>query len=82
MPLAVQATDFGKYERCIALSEAEHRPMMEQLFPQHLARVRFWRIEDLALEPPESAIAKIETEVCKLLGELCQPTSSPRITFR
>lgn len=70
MPAAVQIDDFQNHPHCIALSEIEHRPMMARMFPQFLSHVRFWKIEDLAWETPESAIARIECEVKNLLQEL------------
>lgn len=70
MPAAVHEEDFLRNDYCIALSETEHRPMMQALFPQHLSRVRFWQIEDLAWESPESATSRIEEQVVQLIQEL------------
>ncbi|HEU5126188.1 MAG TPA: low molecular weight phosphatase family protein [Verrucomicrobiae bacterium] len=70
MPAAVCADDFLNHRVCIALSETEHRPMMSKMFPQFLNRVRFWKVEDLAWETPDSALAKIEFEVKNLLQEI------------
>ncbi len=69
-PVAVKASDFSAYPRCIALSEQEHRPMMERLFPESISKVRFWQVEDLAWEKPENAIPKIEAAVRHLLEEI------------
>ena len=70
MPSAVQAHDFLNHEYVIALDETEHRPMMENLFPQFLSRVQFWQVQDLAWEPPERATARIERDVRSLLDKL------------
>ena len=70
MPAPVQTADFLNHRHCIALSETEHRPMMIKMFPRFLNRVRFWKVEDLAWETPEHAIAKIEFEVKNLLREI------------
>jgi protein-tyrosine phosphatase len=79
MPVAVRNEDFTQYDYCIALSETEHRPMMRTLFPQHVSRVRFWQIEDLAWEAPERAMAGVETEVSQLLKEIQQKSTTRRI---
>lgn len=70
MPAPVQIDDFVNHKHCIALSETEHRPMMNKMFPEFLSRVRFWKVEDLAWETPENALLQIEKEVQKLLDEL------------
>ena len=43
--------------------------MMERMFPEFVPNVRFWQVEDLAWEKPETAIGKIEVEIRKLLDE-------------
>lgn len=74
LPAAVTAADFLKFKIIIALSENEHRPMMQRMFPQFLSRVQFWQIEDLPFEKSELALAKIETGVRKLIEQL-QPAA-------
>jgi len=74
-PVAVRAEDFARYPLIIALSETEHRPMMERMFPQFAPLVHYWQAEDLAWEAPANATAKIEREVRKLLeirGVFCR----------
>jgi protein-tyrosine phosphatase len=68
-PARVQPEDFLLHQCCIALSESEHRPMMERLFPQFARRIRYWEVEDLLLARPENAIARLETEIHRLLDE-------------
>lgn len=77
LPAAVSQQDFLRHDRCIALSESEHRSMMQREFPEFLSNVRFWQVEDLAWEKPEIAMGKIEVEVHKLLGEFRRPQSTP-----
>jgi hypothetical protein len=43
--------------------------MMERLFPQFARRIRYWEVEDLLLARPENAIARLETEIHRLLDE-------------
>ncbi|HLP77573.1 MAG TPA: low molecular weight phosphatase family protein [Candidatus Paceibacterota bacterium] len=70
MPASVSAEDFAQFKVCIVLCEREHRPMMEQMFPEFVDRVIYWRVEDLGLERPENALAQIESAVRLLLAEL------------
>lgn len=55
--------------RLIALSEAEHRPMIARLFPQVLKRVEFWKVEDVEFESPEKAIALMKESVERFVEE-------------
>ncbi|HYG24004.1 MAG TPA: low molecular weight phosphatase family protein [Verrucomicrobiae bacterium] len=77
MPQAVKAADFITCRRCIAMSETEHRPIMECLFPSLIHTVQFWSVEDLAWEQPHSALGKIESSVAALMSELVEGASSP-----
>ncbi|MDQ8204100.1 hypothetical protein [Pelagicoccus sp. SDUM812003] len=54
----------------IALSESEHQPIFQQLHPELLDRIRFWRVEDLNLESAQNAIEQIERNVRQLIDEL------------
>lgn len=72
LPAPVQAQDFAGFRYHIAMSETEHRPMMERMFPKIQNQVRFWQVEDLAWEEPRNAIAKTEAEVRKLISEIQQ----------
>jgi protein-tyrosine phosphatase len=69
-PAAVAQGDFLRHLHCIAMSEWEHRPMMDRLFPGFAVRIRYWHAEDLAWETPEKALANIEREVRDLLDRL------------
>jgi len=70
LPAAVRREDFLRHPHCIALSETEHRPVMERLFPEFAGRIRYWQVEDLRWETPELALAKIELNVRDLLDSL------------
>ena len=70
LPRAVDREDFLRHAHWIAFSETEHRPMMEQLFPEFAGKVTYWHIEDLDWESPEMALAKIERNVRHLLDRL------------
>jgi protein-tyrosine phosphatase len=58
------------FARCIALSESEHKPMIERMHPELLDRIEFWRVEDLHLETADNALPLIVQAVEKLVGSL------------
>lgn len=69
-PVPVQVEDFETHHRVILLSRSEHWPMMERLFPGHLARVDCFDIEDIHLEPVTSALPRLAVRVDTLVAEL------------
>lgn len=69
-PRPIEKADFTRYEKIIAMSAAEHRPMLESRFLAHCAKVEYFEVGDLPLEHPKSAIHKIACEVEKLVAEL------------
>ena len=55
---------------CIALSESEHRPMIERMHPELLERIEFWTVEDTHIEDPANALPMIVERVEKLVDGL------------
>ncbi|MFO0930199.1 MAG: hypothetical protein U0736_24765 [Gemmataceae bacterium] len=45
-PAEAVADDFARADRVIALDDAEHRPLVVDLFPDQIDRVEFWQVED------------------------------------
>ena len=70
MPRQACDADFAAAAVVIALKEAEHRPLMESLFPRQVGRVRFWHVHDLDAAPPLAALQEIEEKVAALVEEL------------
>lgn len=70
LPRDVTFEDFVRAELVIALKDGEHRPMVEGRFPEHLGRVRFWRVDDVDEAAPAQALAEIEDQVRALVAEL------------
>ncbi len=66
-PQPLEEKDFEIYNIIIALSEMEHRPMLERRFDQHLHKVRYFEVGDLPLEQPELAMDKLARLVKELL---------------
>jgi protein-tyrosine phosphatase len=58
-PLPVDEKDFLTYDKIIALSEQEHRPMLEERFNQHIDKIGFFEVGDLPLEEPKQAMDKL-----------------------
>ena len=69
-PLSARAADFVQAERHIALSRAEHQPMVEQFFPAYASVVEYWEIGDLPLEAPPAALEKMAQAVRRLIDAL------------
>jgi len=70
LPLPCSATDFGEAALVIALKEAEHRPMVEQRFPDMLPMVRFWDVDDVPFAEPAVALALIDDLLDGLIARL------------
>jgi protein-tyrosine phosphatase len=72
-PARVAEADLARASRVIALSEAEHRPLVAAAFPGWLERVEWWEVGDIPLETVEAALAKIGDGVLRLVAELAGP---------
>jgi protein-tyrosine phosphatase len=69
-PESVDAADFSAYARIVVLSRHEHEPMMRAHFRDHVDRVEYLDIEDVHLEPVESALARLAGWLDGLIAEL------------
>ena len=58
-PQPLQEEDLSGATRVIALKESEHRPMMQHYFPSWEARIEYWKIDDVDVAPPKTAIPAI-----------------------
>src|SRR5215213_45084 len=45
-PLPACGADFQRARLIVAVKEAEHRPLLEKLFPEWSNRVRYWHVHD------------------------------------
>ncbi|MBL8849482.1 MAG: hypothetical protein JNG89_07355 [Planctomycetaceae bacterium] len=64
-PLAVSADDLQSASWIVALNDIEHRPLLQQHFPDSVERVEFWEIANAPQQFPE-----IEREVTDLAARL------------
>ena len=69
-PLAATAEDFETAQLVVAVKEVEHRPLMEQHFPDWLDQVEFWHIHDLDCAPSSEALPQLAARVEELVTRL------------
>lgn len=69
-PMPIEENDFIKYDKIIALSENEHRPMLEARFNHHCDKIGFFEVGDLPLEHPIEAMNKLTLLVDALVGKI------------
>lgn len=58
-PRPIEKADFTRNDRIIAMSEIEHRPMLEARYLAHCQKVEYFEVGDLPLEKPKEAMNKI-----------------------
>lgn len=69
-PCPVYPDDFNRSDRVIALSRAEHQPMVERFFPAYQATIEYWEIGDLPIAAPAAAIPMMIAAVDQLIETL------------
>jgi protein-tyrosine phosphatase len=69
-PKPCALVDFNDAQLVIALKEAEHRPMIEQRFPEVANRVSYWHVHDIEFADPSIALALIDEHVRELISTL------------
>ena len=69
-PMPCVSADFHDAHLVIALKEAEHRPLIEQRFPEVAGRVTYWHVDDIEFAPPSIALAMIDDHVRELIAAL------------
>jgi len=69
-PRPCSLADFDQARIVIALKEAEHRPLIEQRFPEVANRILYWHVDDIDFAPPSTALPMIEHLVRELISGL------------
>ena len=69
-PITVTANDFHAARHVVAVKEVEHRPMIEQWFPDWSDRVEFWKVDDVDYAGPEVALPELQQNVSALIARL------------
>jgi len=67
---SVEASHLERADLIIALSENEHKPMMEKHFPQWTSTTFFWDVEDYPLWTSQQTFERIEDTMENLLQQL------------
>jgi protein-tyrosine phosphatase len=73
-PVSCSLADFDDAQLVIALKEAEHRPLIEQRFPEVADRVRYWHVDDVEFAHPTHALEMIDNRVEELISMLQSET--------
>jgi protein-tyrosine phosphatase len=69
-PLPCTVDALKNADRVIALHDAEHRPLMQERFPDWEHRIDFWDVEDVEFMPPSLALARLDKQLDDLLRTL------------
>ncbi len=75
-PVQLTRADLERAYRTIAVKEAEHRPLMQRLFPDWEDRIEYWAVHDLDAAAPDVSIPLLEQRVLAVL-ESCLNESMP-----
>ncbi len=78
LPCAVCAEDLAAADLIVAVSAAEHQPLLTQAFPAWAEHATYWQVEDIGGMPAEQALAALEREVRRLVDRLGAPAASSR----
>lgn len=71
MPKHVQAEHFDQFDRVIAVSLDEHKPMLDEIWPDSVtAKVEFFEVEDLHIYHHEVAFPRLLKSLDALLESL------------
>ena len=70
LPRQLAEVDLLSANLVVAVKEAEHRPLLADLFPSWTDRVVYWHIDDLDCAEPEETLPAIEHRVRALGGRL------------
>jgi protein-tyrosine phosphatase len=74
-PIQLSEADLAESDLVVAVKEAEHRKLLDQLFPAWSDRVEYWHIDDLDCAQPEDALPLLENEVRSLAKRLSEETA-------
>ncbi len=69
-PIELTQAVLSAADLVVAVKEAEHRPLLERLFPDAVDRVEFWHVHDLDCAGPEEALPQLRGHVERLIARL------------
>jgi protein-tyrosine phosphatase len=71
-PRQVVREDLQASARIVAMSESEHRAMINSLFPEWARAIEYWDVEDIELCPVGTAMERLSARVRALRLRLCR----------
>lgn len=80
-PITCSHPDLESADLVVALSRAEHRPLMLDHFPDWECSTEFWEVEDVLLALPNIALALIDDQVNDLIIRLSASHNSESTTY-
>lgn len=69
-PVQVCEADLAAADHIVAVKEAEHRPLVENRFPEWTDRIEYWHVHDLDCATSDDAMPHLESEVLRLVERL------------
>lgn len=66
LPEQIEERHFKNSCKIIALDELEHRPMMEEMFPEWADQIEYWQVHDIEFTEPAIALNSLKESVEKL----------------
>lgn len=69
-PQRLTEADLSAADLVIAVKKAEHREMLNELFPDWTDRIEYWHIDDLDYADPQEALPVLENELRALMERL------------
>ena len=77
LPISCTPADFEFADLIVALSDAEHRPLMLERYADWHTRTEFWDVEDVGVTPSQVALAAIQERVESLIVGLRAQAKAP-----
>ena len=71
-PKPANEPDFQSATKVIALDELEHRPLMNERFPQWVDAIEYWLVHDIDKTSATVALGQIENNLLQLIEQLAQ----------
>ncbi|MUG92980.1 low molecular weight phosphatase family protein [Scytonema sp. UIC 10036] len=71
-PQPASEQDFQASARVIALDELEHRPLINERFPQWADKIEYWLVHDIDKTSALEALGQIEKNLFQLIEQLAQ----------
>jgi protein-tyrosine phosphatase len=70
LPTALAEEDLQSASHVIAVKETEHRPLMQEKFPDWENKISYWEVHDLDCATPEQSLPVLQTLVDEFFNEL------------